>query len=142
MSNELIYLQKSTPIQLNAATSELRFGVVFGTPSKACEGSGVCMIASMELLHRWAIPCFFTVAFFSILEEGHFVFRIPVTSLNKGIRSRYFQNGIFGVEEAFSIPKWLVKVRGKPRIEIPPGIYRIEEIPGSLLIHFNWNSTN
>ena len=137
MANELPNHQKNAVASQTTALSEPRFGVVFGTPSKACEGSGICMIASIALLHRWSVPCFFTIAFFSMLEEGHFVFRVPVTSLNTGIRSRYFQNGFFRVEEAFFIPKWLVKVRGKPRIEIPPGIYRIEEIPGSFLIHFN-----
>lgn len=137
MENELPNLQKNAAVKQTTAPSELRFGVVFGTPSKACKGSGICMIASMALMHRWSVPCFFTIAFFSTLEEGHFVFRVPVTPLNTGIRSRYFQNGFFRVEEAFFIPKWLVKVRGKPRIEIPPGIYRIEEIPGSFLIHFN-----
>lgn len=137
MSKELSYLQKNPVAKETTASSEVRFGVVFGTPSKACEGTGICMIASVALMHRWSVPCFFTIAFFSILEEGHFVFRVPVTPLSTGIRNRYFQKGFFRVEEAFFIPKWLVKVRGKPRIEIPPGIYQIERIPGSFLIHFN-----
>lgn len=137
MANELSHFLKNVGAKQATALSEIRFGVVFGTPGNASEGSGICMIISVALLHRWSVPCFFTIAFFSTLEEGHYVFRVPITALNRGIRNQYFQNGFFRVEEAFFIPKWLVKVRGKPRIEIPPGIYRIEEIPGSFLIHFN-----
>jgi hypothetical protein len=125
-----------------AENAELRFGVVFGTPSRHCDGSGVCIIARVPVLERWSIPCAFVVAFFSIWEDGHFVFRVPVQEMTDPLYQQHFSNGFFLVEEAFEVPRWMAKALGEIKIAVPAGVYRVEQRASNYLIHFNLLQNN
>lgn len=132
-----IYSASTSKVTGRPASQELRFGVVFGTPSRHCDGSGVCVIARVPVLERWSIPCAFVIAFFSVWEEGHFVFRIPVEEITDPLYQQHFSKGFFRVEEAFEVPRWMAKALGKPKIAVPAGVYRVEQRSADYLIHFN-----
>lgn len=137
MSESVLNFTQKKPVFRQGNLEEYEMGVVFGTPSKNCDGAGVCMISRMSHLERLLIPCFFTVVFLTVIGEGYFVFRVPRAALSPMICQKYFGLGVFKVEESFFLPRWLVRIRGKPKIRIPPGIYRVEIVEGSYKIHFN-----
>lgn len=65
-----IYSGSASKVTGQPASDELRFGVVFGTPSRHCDGSGVCVIARVPVLERWSIPCAYFKAILFIYSIG------------------------------------------------------------------------
>jgi len=121
---------------LRSLRREVMAGVVFGTPSRSCTGSGVCMVSSMQVLERLPMPCVFVLAFVSLWGGGQLLFRFPKSGLNVPLDETHFQTGYFLVEEEFTVPRWLMRAWGKPRIRIPAGRYPVHQTIDSWVVYF------
>ncbi len=115
---------------------ELVCGVIFGTPSRNCTGSGICMVSSLQTLRRKRYPCDHVMAYLGQGINGELTIRIPFTAVPEALRRQFFRDKIFKVDETFQIPPWLTSPWGKYRIYIPPGRYEIQKSADSWIIIF------
>jgi hypothetical protein len=121
---------------LSAPIREVEMEVVFGTPSRNCSGTGICMIAS-RLPQGHDIPCPHAPAIIHCDPSGHeIVFRFRKQRLNDRVVQEYFSSSYFLVEEAFSLPQRLVRMWGLPMSSIPPGRYSLEEYSREWRLYF------
>ena len=99
--------------------NEIACSVVFGTPSKNCQGSGICMVAKPAFTER--IACRHVDAFVSSPSAGTLWFRFPASKAeHRALAERYFR-----VEEAFVIPGWLLAKSSMKSAVINPGSYPV-----------------
>ncbi len=105
---------------------EVEMEVVFGTPSKNCSGSGICMITS-RFPEGHSISCPHARAIIHVAPGEELVFRFRKHRLCNRAVQAYFSAGFFPVEETFSLPQRLVRQFGLPINTIPPGRYLLEE---------------
>lgn len=118
---------------------EMICGVIFGTPSRNCTGSGICMVTSTGHLRRRKFPCASVTAYFSMSPEGVIFLRIPCETADSDRYRHLFRRRIFEVDETFRIPPWLTSAWGKSSIFIPPGRYAIRKTDDSRIIIFPVN---
>lgn len=105
---------------------EVEMEVVFGTPSKNCTGSGICMVASRLPAQQW-IPCPHAPVVIHY-DPGHeLVFRFRKQRLPEIVVQDYFSSKEFLVEEPFSLPVRLIRMWGLQQTHIPAGYYQLEE---------------
>ena len=121
---------------LRSLRREVMAGVVFGTPGRSCTGSGVYMVSSLQVLERLPVPCLFVLAFVSLWGGDQLLFRFPKSGLEMPSDEARFQTGYFLVEEAFTVPRWIMRAWGWPRIRIPPGRYPVHQTMDSWVVHF------
>lgn len=105
---------------------EAEMEVVFGTPSRNCEGSGICMVTG-RFPPGYSIPCpHARVIIYCDIDAEELVFRFPKRYLSDDIIKRFFSKNYFTVEESFRIPLQLVRRWRLPGRYIPAGCYPIE----------------
>ena len=109
--------------------------VVFGTPSKNCSGSGICMISS-RLPREYSIPCPHAPVIIHYVPNQELVFRFRKQHLSDKAVQAYFSAGLFRVEESFSLPQRLVQLWALPVNQISPGRYLLEEYSGEWRLYF------
>lgn len=130
-------LQPETVMQTgNYYSTEYVCGVVFGTPSRHCTGSGVCMVTSLQILKRRQYACRYVKAYLGRGHRGEITLRVPFDSFPEEHIARVLNKGIFQVEETFQIPPWLTGAWGGHRIYIPPGKYSTVVLADAWLIRF------
>jgi hypothetical protein len=110
----------------NSTLGEIKIDlqVVFGSPSRACAGSGVCKM----LPHCTGIPDTWSCHVWK--GELHYLAN-DETKLNLSLNQqladpalkKWFSAATFCVEEAFQLPLWLSSRLGKGRWFIPAGEY-------------------
>lgn len=118
---------------------EMICGVIFGTPSRNCTGSGICMVTSIGHIRRRKFPCECVTAYLSMAPDGAVFLRIPCDNASSDRYKLLFRRRIFEVDETFRIPPWLTGSWGKSSIFIPPGRYAIRKTADSWIIIFPVN---
>lgn len=114
---------------------EVEMEVVFGTPSKNCSGTGICMIASL-FPQEYTIPCPHAPAIIHCVPNQELVFRFRKHRLCDRAAQAYFSAGFFLVEEPFALPQRLIRQWALPIDTIPPGRYLLEEYSGEWRLYF------
>lgn len=114
---------------------DVEMEVVFGTPSKNCSGTGICMIASL-FPHGYTIPCPHAPAIIHCIPNEELVFRFRKHRLCDRAVQAYFSSCFFQVDEPFTLPQRLVRLWALPISEIPPGRYFLEEYSGEWRLYF------
>lgn len=106
--------------------------VVFGSPSKNCQGSGICKLYTLHAQEGMDSPCA-VVAGELLLTEWHMVLLVPVGSLP----AQHINGENFIMEEGFVLPVWLNKLQTTtaPRY-IPAGAYPFQRINKNIHIKF------
>ncbi len=123
---------------LCASKREVEMEVVFGTPSRNCEGSGICMVTE-RFRPGYAIPCpHARVIIYCDKENRELVFRFPKRYLTEQIIERFFSDNVFYVEEAFLVPDRLIHQWQLPGKYIPSGCYPIEMYSAEWRLYFPW----
>lgn len=109
--------------------------VVFGTPSRNCAGTGICMIAN-RFPQGHTVSCPHAPVIIHC-DPGHeLVFRFRKQRLSERIVQTYFSTDLFLVEEAFSLPQRLIRMWGLPVGKIPSGRYLVEEYSTEWRLYF------
>ncbi len=112
--------------------------VVFGTPSRNCERSGICMVTE-RLPVRHTIRCPHARAIiYCDFENEELVFRFPKQYVDDTIAKRFFDHPYFEVQERFRIPLSLMRRWNLPGKYIPPGYYCIESYSTEWRLYFPW----
>ena len=120
---------------------EVEMEVVFGTPSKNCSGTGICMIAS-RLPQGYLISCPHAPVIIHCIPNQELVFRFRKNRLSDSAVQAYFSAGFFPVEEAFTLPQKLIRLWALPIDTIPPGRYLLEEYSREWRIYFSLQPDN
>lgn len=114
---------------------EVEMEVVFGTPSKNCSGTGICMIAG-RFPQGYTIPCPHAPAIIHCIRNQELVFRFRKHRVPEEVAQAYFSTGSFLVEEAFALPQRLIRLWGLSIEAIPPGRYPLEEYSREWRLYF------
>lgn len=109
--------------------------VVFGTPSKNCSGTGICMIAG-RFPQGYTIRCPHAPAIIHCIPNQELVFRFRKHRLPEGAAQTYFSAGFFPVEEAFTLPQRLIRLWNLSIETIAPGRYPLEEYSREWRLYF------
>ena len=120
---------------------EVEMEVVFGTPSKNCSGTGICMIAS-RLPQGYLISCPHAHVIIHCIPNQELVFRFRKNRLCDRVAQAYFSAGYFLVEESFALPQRLIRQWGLPVDKIPPGRYLLEEYSREWRLYFSLQPDN
>ena len=104
---------------------EIRMEVVFGTPSKNCEGSGICMLAYYPHAGFKGLRCPKGIAHVSVTPAKSLQFRFLKAEQADARGRAHFEGGCFLVEEPFYIPRKLVRQWGLPSSWAAPGRYPV-----------------
>ncbi|MBK8192946.1 MAG: hypothetical protein IPK76_06990 [Lewinellaceae bacterium] len=125
----------SIPPLSTALIREVEMEVVFGTPSKNCDGAGVCMLIN-RLPRTHHIPCPHAPVIIHYPPGRELVFRFRKRHLDSRVAGAYFNNERFLVEEAFRLPLQLVNRWQLPIRWIKPGSYLLEEYAREWRLYF------
>lgn len=118
---------------------ELVCGVIFGTPSRNCTGSGICMVTSLQILRKNRYACSYVRAWLGRGMGGELMIRFPFEAVSDPSHRQLLSCKLFEVDETFRIPPWLTSAWGKSSIFIPPGRYAIRKTDDSWIIIFPVN---
>lgn len=105
---------------------EVEMEVVFGTPSKNCEGAGVCLLTE-RMPKRQIITCPHAPAIIHYPPGRELIFRFIKSHLSQPVVQQYFSGDHFLVEEPFRLPLALVRRWRLPVRKVNPGHYLLEE---------------
>lgn len=122
-------------VMLSTPIREVEMEVVFGTPSKNCSGTGICMIAG-RFPQGYTVPCPHAPAIIHCMPDQELVFRFRKHRLSDRAVQAYFSAGFFQVEEDFALPQRLIRLWALPTDTIPPGRYLLEEYSGEWRLYF------
>lgn len=131
-------LELRKPTLISDSVREAEVEVVFGTPSRNCEGSGICMVTG-RFPPGYTISCPHARAILYCDEQNReLVFRFPKRYLSARAKERLFTDEKFLVEEPFRIPLKLVRQWKLPGRYIPTGRYLIEVYSNEFRLYFPW----
>ena len=125
-------------LHYHAKWNEVVLEVVFGTPSRRCDGIGICIMTEAKYIAGVATKCpHFPGCFSKGAGPGEIIARFPKIYLSSQMIARHFQMGLFKVTEPYKVPARILKLLGlKGPLEIRPGGYRVVETMGSLVVVF------
>ena len=118
-----------------ALIREVEMEVVFGTPSKNCSGAGICLIAN-RFPKGYSVPCPHAPASIHMVSRRELVFRFRKRNLTEKAAAGYFTRRYFQVEEAFLLPKRLVRMWRLSAASVSPGQYLLEEYSQEWRLYF------
>ncbi len=129
---------KTKGLHAPSVVHEAEMEVIFGTPSRNCEGSGICMVTE-RLPGGHTVPCpHARVIIYCDIENRELVFRFPRRYVTEQIERRFFSDSFFLVEEPFPIPLRLRRKWGIEGKYVPQGQYPIERYSTEWRIYFPW----
>lgn len=124
------------PLLLGTALiREVEMEVVFGTPSKNCDGAGVCLLTN-RLPRTHQIPCPHAPAIIHYPPGRELIFRFRKRYLDDRVLGSFFNDEKFLVEEAFRLPQQLVRQWQLPIRWVKPGRYVLEEYTQEYRLYF------
>ncbi len=117
---------------------EVALDVVFGSPSKQCDGVGICMLVESIYLPKLATKCPHFTGFFRFdSESGKMYARFPGTLLASQMHFRHFTLGLFKVTEPYKVPVRICRMLGlESNYKIDTGVYPVVAVDGDYVIVF------
>jgi hypothetical protein len=97
--------------------------VVFGTPGKRCEGSGLCRIYTVTGAKRLAPNPRRIPVILVINAKDQFSIRLNKLDLSVELFEELFGGEQFILEERFVLPKYFARKLNVPAFSIPAGAY-------------------
>jgi len=115
---------------------EVELSIVFGTPSKNCEGIGICRMLDAKYMAGIVIKCPHVPGFLSLeAERGVLSIRFPKKFLTSQMVARHFCKRLFKVTESYRVPAHISRAFGiKKSIQISEGAYQVQETADDLIV--------
>lgn len=101
--------------------------VVFGTPGKRCEGSGLCRIYTVTGAKRLAFHPRRLPAILLFDAGGHLHLRLRQEDVPATLQQEVFQGESFLLEEDFTLPRYFARKLNAERLQIPAGAYPLRQ---------------
>jgi hypothetical protein len=112
--------------------------VVFGSPSKNCDGYGVCMLTSTGLLSSLSLRCPVTACELEISMD-HLQMKLEIGKhvVADSVANRYFRKSCFWLEEDYKFSRMMSEKWGRTgRFKISAGEYSITSTDDKWIIYF------
>ena len=124
------------PVGEDEVMGVLQMEVVFGTPSSACAGSGVCKMlpAGFSISKPIACPTFMVRAQFTSTTV---ILSLSTNQLTSEQWSFWFNSTYFIVEEDFTIPAWIRRKLQSAPLTIRAGCYPVLKNGGQIALVFS-----
>ncbi|MCS6929732.1 MAG: hypothetical protein NZM43_09565 [Saprospiraceae bacterium] len=133
---EVARLPDLGPVSVPIREAEVE--VIFGTPSRNCEGSGICMVTG-RFPNGYTVSCPHAPAIiYCEQEREELVVRFQKRHLTEAVLKRLTESEMFLVEEPFCIPRQLVQRWGLPNRYIPAGRYPVEVYSKEYRLYLPW----
>ncbi len=116
-------LNTTTSENAPQCTIDILAEVIFGSPGRACAGSGVCRLIPFHKLSSWKSPCPRFDANIQLFDNERLDIILDLKLINRESLLKWFSNTYFLVEEDFFFPLWLQHKLGQTNIYIPAGKY-------------------
>ena len=118
---------------------EVELSIVLGSPSKNCEGIGICRMLDSKYLAGRGIKCPHVPGFLSLdTKRRLLVVRFPKRFLTSQMVARHFCKQLFKVTESYRVPARFVRVFGiQESIHIMKGNYKVVETEEEMIVMFN-----
>ncbi|AEE50002.1 hypothetical protein Halhy_2117 [Haliscomenobacter hydrossis DSM 1100] len=97
--------------------------IVFGTPGKRCEGSGLCRIYTVTGAKRLRAHSRRIAVILFVNSQGRLGIRLNQEDLPDVLASEVFNRDVFILEEAFALPNYFARKLGILEYFIPAGEY-------------------
>ena len=104
---------------------DLSMQVVFGTPSRACAGSGVCKMLPLRVKLGANYHCSIFRASCRI-TSGTLILKLSRKQFTRKQWQYWFAGGKFCVEEGFQLPRWISRQLPYSAYCILPGTYQLQ----------------
>lgn len=128
--NPRLLFQSAYPEGYNGKLIQVSAEVVFGSPSKNCDGYGVCMLTSRKDISQVVRTCNVTpCTVIRHRDRQELIIAVDKKNLSRQIAEKFLKNGQhFLVEESYPLSlSFLRKVGLAARMYIPAGCYWIQE---------------
>ena len=110
---------------LSVSKQNIRAEIIFGVPGRSCEGVGICKILSIDNVYvKWKCPS--ARATLAMTPGGRLQMIFERARMSTECYERYFQTGIFHIEEAYGLPAELTMALGSDNYLIKEGEYVVE----------------
>lgn len=105
---------KSTPLSRITLEGALcvRAEVLFGNPTKNCEGHGICRIVPFGSLNFNECKCAYTSVWIYNSENGKIRLSFDLSGLSNRLKEKMFVATKFRVEARFSLPQFVLDALG------------------------------
>lgn len=116
-------------IHYGAPIREVAAEIVFGTPSRNCDGVGLCRMLAPVLLRGREIRCPHATAYCALdVERNVFTLRFPKSFLSHQMVARHFYKRLFNVTESYRVPGHIIHALGLQQVVIiQEGVYMVKE---------------
>lgn len=123
-------------VAYTTTSNEIMASVVFGTPSKNCEGIGICRMLDAKYTAGIMIKCPHVPGYLSLeAERGVLKIRFPKKFLTSQMVARHFCKRLFKVTESYKVPAHISRALGiKKNIQIAEGTYQVQETAEDLIV--------
>jgi hypothetical protein len=109
------------PRHLGILSSE----ILFGTPSKRCEGSGICRIYTLSGANRLEDHSRRVPGILFLTSRNTLNIHLNRNDLSVPLSHELFQREYFTMEEGFALPNYFARKLGTTRVYIPSGNYQL-----------------
>lgn len=106
-----------------SGAAEIDLQVVFGSPSRACVGTGVCKMLPKLFTPPAEWSCRAWPGKLRYSEEGNLMLSFSFEQFSSAEIAKWFSGDRFLLEEEFQLPLWLCSQLKKTRLALPKGGY-------------------
>lgn len=102
-----------------------RAEVIFGTPSKNCDGVGICHISGIDHVRvRRKCPAF--AGWLQVEPSGAVKMTFSTETLSAEVMHRCFRGDWFAIEEPYDFPQPVISALGLGQYRVKAGFYPVE----------------
>lgn len=99
--------------------------ILFGTPGKRCEGSGICRIYTISGAKRLEDHSRRVPGILFLTSRNTLNIHLNRNNLSISLNLELFQQEYFAMEEGFALPNYFARKLGTTRVYIPSGNYQL-----------------
>lgn len=131
-------LNKITSEDTPQCNIDIKAEVIFGSPGRACAGSGVCRLIPFQKLNNWKSTCPRFDANIQLFNNESFNIILHRKQIDQESLLKWFSTPYFLLEEDFFFPLWLQHKLGQTNVYIPAGKYTFLFQNDLLIIRLFW----
>jgi hypothetical protein len=132
-TEQMYDLRRYAPVQ------EIVTEIVFGTPSKNCEGVGICRMLGPNYIGDRQILCPHAPAYLGLdVVRNVMTVRFPKIHITRQMVARHFYKRLFKVTESYRVPARFTRAFGiRQMLTIHEGIYAVKETREDWILVFD-----
>jgi hypothetical protein len=124
LDSNLLHSITISKLVASKRSTTVRVEVIFGVPGKNCDGVGICKIIPLEPVRvHWKCP---SARAWLNSTNGTLSLVFDRSMLSVDICEKFFDDEIFQVEEAYTVPQTLLPLLNMEFFTVQPGHYPVQ----------------